>query len=45
MYFDGTFAHQGVEDGAVLISPTQYKLYYVVQLCFQWGEKVSNNIA
>ena len=29
----------------MLISPTQDKLYYVVQLCFQQGEKVSNNIA
>ena len=25
--------------------PTQEKLYYAVQLCFRWGEKVSNNIA
>ena len=31
--------------GAVLISPTQDKLYYAVQLCFQHGEKVSNNNA
>ena len=45
MYFDGTFAHQGAGAGAVLISPTQDKLYYAVQLCFQHGEKVSNNIA
>ena len=44
MYFDGAFAHQGTGSGAVLISPTQDKLYYVVQLCFQQGEKVSNNI-
>ena len=29
----------------MLISPTQDKLYYAVQLCFQHGEKVSNNIA
>ena len=29
----------------MLISPTQDKLYYVVQLCFPQGEKVSNNIA
>ena len=28
----------------MLISPTQDKLYYAVQLCFQQGEKVSNNI-
>ena len=33
------------EAAAVLILPTQDKLYYVVQLCFQRGEKVSNNIA
>ena len=45
MYFDGAFAHQGTGAGAVLISPTQDKLYYVVQLCFQQSEKVSNNIA
>ena len=45
MYFDGAFAHQGAGAGAVLISPTQDKLYYAVQLCFQHGEKVSNNIA
>ena len=30
--------------GAVLISPTKDKLCYAVQLCFQQGEKVSNNI-
>ena len=29
----------------MLISPTQDKLYYAVRLCFQHGEKVSNNIA
>ena len=29
----------------MLISPTLDKLYYAVQLCFQQGEKVSNNIA
>ena len=44
MYFDGAFARQGAGAGAVLISPTQDKLYYVVQLCLQQGEKVSNNI-
>ena len=44
MYFYGAFAHQGTGAGAVLISPTQDKLYYAVQLCFQHGEKVSNNI-
>ena len=45
MYFDGAFARQGAGAGAVLMSPTQEKLYYTVQLCFQHGEKVSNNIA
>ena len=45
MYFNGAFARQGVRAGAVLISPTQDKPYYVVQLCFQQGEKVSSNIA
>ena len=34
MHFDGAFAHQGAGAGAVLISPTHDKLYYVVQLCF-----------
>ena len=28
----------------MLISPSQDKLYYTVQLCFQQGEKVSHNI-
>ncbi|SPT19332.1 unnamed protein product [Triticum aestivum] len=45
MYFAGAFAHQGTRARSVLISPTQDKLYYAVQLCFQHGEKVSNNIA
>lgn len=45
MYFDGAFSRQGAGAGAVLISPAQDKLYYAVQLCFQQGEKVSNNIA
>ena len=45
MYFDGTFARQGTGAGAVLISPTQDKLCYAMQLWFQHGEKVSNNIA
>ena len=45
MYFDGAFMHQGAGAGAVLISPTLDKLYYAVQLYFQQGEKVSNNIA
>ena len=43
-YFDGAFARQGTGAGAMLILPTQDKLYYAVQLCFQHGEKVSNNI-
>ena len=34
MYFDGAFARQGTGAGAVLISPTEDKLYYAVQLCF-----------
>ena len=29
----------------MLVSPTQDKLYYTIQLCFQHAEKVSNNIA
>ena len=45
MHFDGAFSWHGAGAGAVLISPTQDKLYYAVQLCFQQGEKVSNNIA
>ena len=45
MYFDGAFSRHGTGAGAVLVSPTQDKLYYAVQLCFQHGEKVSNNIA
>ncbi|KAM3293220.1 hypothetical protein ACQJBY_036660 [Aegilops geniculata] len=45
MYFDGAFSRHGAGAGAVLISPTQDKLYYAIQLCFQQGEKVSNNIA
>ena len=44
MYFDGAFARQGAGAGAVLISPTQDKLYYAVHLSFQQGEKVCNNI-
>ena len=42
MYFDEVFSRHGAGAGAVLISPTQDKLYYTVQLCFQHGEKVSN---
>ena len=34
MYFDGAFARQGVGAGAVLILPTQDKLYYTMQLYF-----------
>ena len=30
MYFDGAFSRQGARAGAVLISPTQDKLYYAV---------------
>ena len=30
MYFDGAFSRQGVGASAVLISPTQDKLYYVI---------------
>ena len=37
MYFDGAFSRHGAGAGAVLISPTQDKLYYAVQLCFQHG--------
>ncbi|XP_073355113.1 uncharacterized protein [Aegilops tauschii subsp. strangulata] len=44
MYFDVAFARHGAGVGAVLIAPTQDKLYYTVQLCFQHGEKVSKNI-
>ena len=44
MYFDDAFARQGAGTGVVLISPTQDKLYYAVQVCFQRGEKASNNI-
>ena len=35
MYFDGAFSRQGAGAGGVHISPTQDKLYYAVQLCFQ----------
>ena len=45
MYFDGAFAPEGAGAGVVIISAAQDKLYYAVQLCFQQGEKVSNNIA
>src|SRR3954466_4738790 len=42
---DGAFSRHSAGAGAVLMSPTQDKLYYAVQLYFQQGEKVSNNIA
>ena len=45
MYFDGVFVCQSAGAGAVLISPAKDKLYYTMQLYFQHGEKVSNNIA
>ena len=45
MYFDGAFVHQGAGAGVVLISRTQDKLYYTMQLYFQHDEKVSNNLA
>ena len=45
MYFDSAFARQGAGAGAVSISPAKDKLYHAIQLCFQQGEKVSNNIA
>ena len=44
IYLDGAFARQGAGAGVVLISPAKEKLYYAVQLCFQEGAKVSNNI-
>ncbi|XP_073357993.1 uncharacterized protein [Aegilops tauschii subsp. strangulata] len=45
MHFDGAFAPPSAGFGVVLMSPTEDKLYYAVQLCFQHGEKVYNNIA
>ena len=45
VYFDGAFSRLGTGAGAMLVSPTQDKVRYAVQLCFQRGEKVSNNIA
>ena len=45
MHFDGAFARMGAGAGVVLTSPAGDKLWYAVQLCFQHGEKVSNNIA
>ena len=43
VYLDGAFSRLGAGAGAVLVSTTEDKLYYAVQLCFQQGEKVSNN--
>ena len=34
LYFDGVFSRHGAGAGAVLVSPTQDKLYYAVQLFF-----------
>ena len=34
MYFDGAFSRHGAGAGAMLVSPTQDKLYYAMQLCF-----------
>ena len=45
MHFDGALTRKGVGAGVVLTSPMGDKLRYAVQLCFQRGEKVSNNIA
>ena len=45
MHFDVAFARQGSGARVMFVSPTKDKLYYAVQLCFQHGEKVSNNIA
>ena len=39
MYFDGAFARQGAGARVVLISPTQDKLYYAVQLCFSMARR------
>ncbi|XP_073363139.1 uncharacterized protein [Aegilops tauschii subsp. strangulata] len=44
MHFDSASALQGAGAGDVLVSLTKDKLYYAMQLCFQHGEKVSNNI-
>jgi ribonuclease HI len=45
MHFDGAFNLPGTGAGAVLTSPSGYKLFYAVQLCFKPESKVSNNIA
>lgn len=44
MYFHGAFSRQGMGAGVVLVSPSGYKLYYAIQLCFRHDEKVSKNI-
>ncbi|KAI4991855.1 hypothetical protein ZWY2020_040241 [Hordeum vulgare] len=45
MHLDGAFARMGAGVGVLLTSPMGDKLRYAMQLCFQRGEKVSNNIA
>ncbi|KAI5001174.1 hypothetical protein ZWY2020_011133 [Hordeum vulgare] len=45
MHFDGAFTCMGSGARVVLTSSMGDKLRYTVQLCFQRGEKVSNNIA
>jgi ribonuclease HI len=45
MHFDGAFNLPGVGARAVLTSPSGYKLFYAIQLCFKPEHKVSNNIA
>jgi hypothetical protein len=45
MHFDGNFNLPGAGAGAVLTSPSEDKLCYAIQLCFQLEHKVSNNIA
>jgi ribonuclease HI len=45
MHFDGAFNLPGAGAGAILTSPSGDKLFYAVQLCFELGHKVSNNIA
>jgi ribonuclease HI len=45
MHFDGAFNLPGAGAGAVLTSPSGYKLCYAIQLFFKSEHKVSNNIA
>jgi hypothetical protein len=45
MHFDGAFNLPGAGAGAVLTSPSGYKLCYAIQLFFKPEHKVSNNIA